>query len=406
MDILRARWRTWLLLASLLVSLATPAAGANFAEPARQLARRIGDSTGPGAIALQLKNLSQLSNTEASAVENQLRSQLAARGLRLVPPDAAAAEVHVTLSQNLQGHLWVAEIRQGTERGIVMVSVPLAEPTTVEQSLPPVIIRSALLWSQTGPMLDAALLDAAVPHLAVLSSDDISLYKRTGNNWEMLGRAPLTHLRPWPRDLRGRLVVRGDRLLDAYLPGMVCSSTSVQPLAVACREADDPWPLAAGEATQSAFFSPTRNFFTGALAPGIGKQASVGPFFSAVPLPRQGYTLWAFAGVDGRLHLHDGVNELVMAPAGWGSAIAAVKSGCGTGLQVLVSGQKDRRSEDTVRAIEIADREPAMVSQPLELPGPVTEMWAATDGASATAIVRNVRSGRYEAYSLSLACSQ
>lgn len=180
----------------------------------------------------------------------------------------------------------------------------------------------------------------------------------------------------------------------------------MQPLAIACRDGDDPWPLAAGESKQSAFFAPTRNFFTGGLAPGIGKQASVAPFFSAVPLPRKGYTLWAFAGVDRRLHLHDGVNELVVAAAGWGSAIAAVKSGCGTGWQVLASGEQDWRSQDTVRAVEIADREPAVVSQPLELPGPVTEMWTAADGRSVTAIVRNLRSGRYEAYTLSIACSQ
>src|SRR5262249_31653982 len=153
-------------------------------------------------------------------------------------------------------------------------------------------------------------------------ADKVSLYRLQGGKWQQEQALSVTHARPWPRDLRGRLVPVRDHLLDVYLPGVYCRTSAVMPLNLTCRESDDPWPLvAAGGGTtfpsfgaaasgvpstvapMGAFFAATRNFFTGALTPGIGKFTTVPKFYSAAYLPRDKYVLWLFPSVDGQVHI-------------------------------------------------------------------------------------------------------
>jgi hypothetical protein len=82
-----------------------------------------------------------------------------------------------------------------------------------------------------------------------------------------------------------------------------------------------------------------------------------------------------------------------------------VRSGCGLGWQVLVTGNGDGTGE-TVRAFEIADREPMVVSQPTEFTGGITALWADSDGTGAVAVSKNSGTGKYEAYRLSITCGQ
>jgi hypothetical protein len=155
----------------------------------------------------------------------------------------------------------------------------------------------------------------------------------------------------------------------------------------------------------SAFFAPTRNFFTGALSPGIEKQTTVKAFYSAAMLPRDKYKLWIFTAVDGQVHLLDGVTDQLATKLGWGSDLASVRSGCGLGWQVLATGNGDGTGE-SVRTFEIADREPVAVSQPLEFNGSITVLWADPDGTGAIAVSQNLETGEYEAYRLSITCGQ
>jgi len=172
-----------------------------------------------------------------------------------------------------------------------------------------------------------------------------------------------------------------------------------------CAGSDDPWPLQAEDSAVSAFFAPARNFFTGALVPGIGQQKSAPSFYSAAAVPRDKYALWILTGVDGQLHLLDGINQQTLPKIRWGSDIAAIHAPCRVGSQVLATSAGND-SPDTVQAFEFPDREPVAVSQKLELNGNVTALWMAQNGENAIAVFRDADSGNYEADLLNLACGQ
>jgi len=368
-----------------------------------QLARKISAATGPGAVALDVANKSSISHQDTDEIRRGLTSELATLGVRSANADQAAATVQITLSENLQEYVWVAQIRQGNnEASVVIVTALRPDSIAVEHTPITLSIRKTLLWVDGNRILDDALLNGSPQHMIVLEPESVTLLRFQDGRWQTEQSLPVSHAHPWPRDLRGRLALRSDHLFDAYLPGVFCRSSGTAPVTLTCYESDDPWPLGPGE---SAFFAPARNFFTGALSPGIEKQTTVKAFYSAAMLPRDKYNLWIFATIDGQVHLLDGVSDQTPAKLGWGSDIASVHSGCGLGWQVLVAGDGNGRGE-TVRAFEVVDREPTLASQPAEFSGSITALWSDADGTAAIAISQNSETGRYEAYRLSIACGQ
>jgi hypothetical protein len=371
-----------------------------------QLARKISAATGPGAVAFELTNRSSLSSAESDDIRRGLGAELAALGVHFAAAEQASATVRVSLSQNLQNYVWIAEIHVGNnEPSVAMVTTPRSESTAGEYTAAPLTIHKALLWTDEHRILDVALPTGSPQIMIVLESESAALYAVQNGHWQVQQTLSVAHAHPWPRDLRGRLVLRKDHLFDAYLPGVRCQSTAVAPLALKCRESDDPWPLASEPSPLSAFFTPSRNFFTGALSPGIQKQTTTAPFYSAAALPRDNYTLWIFSAVDGQIHLLDGMTDQTAAKWGWGSDIASVRSGCGLGWQVLADLRGDG-ANDTVQAFEIADREATAVSAPVEFGGGITALWTDSDSASVIAIAQDSETGRYEASRLSITCSR
>jgi hypothetical protein len=165
--------------------------------------------------------------------------------------------------------------------------------------------------------------------------------------------------------------------------------------------------LASGASTvvpqMRAFFTPTRNFFTGALNPAMGKFTMVPKFYSAALLPREKYTLWLFATTDGQVHMVDGISDQA-ARLGWGSDLASVKTSCGAGWQVLATSPGDQA--DFARAYEFPDRDPIAVTAAIDFSGPITALWTESRGETAIAVARNRETGSYEAFQLAVVCSQ
>ena len=400
--------------------------GTDWSVAEQQLARKIASVAGPGTVALTVENHSSLGRRDSDVVQNGLRAALEQSGLHFVKPEQAVASVAITLSENVASYVWVAQIRQSAaESAVVMVSVPRSGRAGAAHDSMPITLHRTLLWSQNDPILDVSILEenGSPTRIAVLSAENVSFYRSQGGKWQPEQVQAIAHARPWPLDLRGRLVVNKDHNLDAYLPGVICRGVGTP--ALNCRESDDPWPMIPGSLIGSAtvfptagmsssasaavsqvaaFFAPTRNFFTGVLTPAIGKFSNVPKFYSSAFVPRDRYTLWLFAATDGRVQMLDGMSNQA-SKLDWGSDMATVRTACGAGWQVLAVSRAPDGS-DTVRAYEFPDRDPAAVSSALDMSGDVSALWTESKGDSAIAIVNNRETGSYEAYRLAVACSQ
>jgi hypothetical protein len=409
------------------LGVAISARAADWNAPEQELAHKIVAITGPGVVAFSVENRSSLGQRDNEIIQDGLRSAVAGLGLRFAAPEQAAATVKITLSENLASYVWIAEIHQSAgENTVVMVSAARPENSGLHNTREstPLSLHKISLWTQDEPILDVAVLEEnpAPAQIAVLDAQRVAIYRLQNGKWQTEQSLSIIHAHPWPRDLRGRLIPARDHLFDVYLPGVICASTASAPLTLNCRESDDPWPLVptglnAGSVFPSAglsntgasvpqmkaFFASTRNFFTGAMTPSVGKFSSVPKFYSAALLPRDRYTLWLFATTDGHIHLIDGVSDQASKLA-WGSNLASVKTACGAGWQVLATTSGE--AEDTVRAYEFPDRDPIAVSAAVDLPGEVTALWTEAKGDSALVVARNRETGGYEAFRLALACGQ
>jgi hypothetical protein len=377
-----------------------------WSAPEQQLAQKIATTTGPGAMALTIANRSSISSKDFDDISTGLKTQLNAAGIQVLPSEQSSMSAEVFLSENLQQYVWVAEIHQGNgQASTVLVSLSRPETKMYVHQAAPLTLRKIPLWSQEQRILDLVSLDVndTPLHLVVLSPEQLDIYQFENGRWRQNQSLPITHSHPWPRDMRGRLILSKDHLFDVYLPGVLCQSTANVPLSLSCRDSDDPWPLGTADLNLNAFFSPTRNFFTGVLVPGIGNQTTAPRFFAAAPMARQKYALWLFTGLDGQLHMLDSISDQA-ARLGWGSDLATVKTNCGAGWQALAVRSSDFGA-DSIRAFEFPDRNPVPVSQAVSFDGAITAIWPEAGGSTAVAVSENSETGKYEAFRLAINCS-
>jgi len=266
-------------------------------------------------------------------------------------------------------------------------------------------LRKIPLWRQQTQILDVVVLEeGAIPtRLAVLDPDALTFYRSSNGQWHEEQCFPIAHSRTWPRDLRGRLWLRPDHGLDAYLPGEVCRTASGGMNGLVCGESGDPWPLST-QVSIAAFFAPTRNFFTGVLSPGIGQRTSISKFYSAGLVVRPNTTQWVVAETDGTVQVIDGASDQALRVA-WGSDVTGVRSSCGAGSQILAT-QTGSGSGDSIRAYEVSERDAAPVSLAIDVDGPITALWTEPRSTSAIAVTKDATSGGYEAFRLALGCGQ
>jgi len=140
------------------------------------------------------------------------------------------------------------------------------------------------------------------------------------------------------------------------------------------------------------------------LAPGFGMELP--PFYGASGIPRPTGTGLLLNMVDGRVMLIE--NNVLKPVAGandWGSDFAVIRSECGTGVQVLVSGSGSAASGDSLRAYELVGREAIAVSASLPVEGAVVAIHAGQDGRGATVVVRRDAPLRYEVWDASALCN-
>lgn len=405
-------WRLSFLLL-VLVCLLPVAHAASWEQPAADIAKQIAALTGPGPARLVIHNNSTLATGEIPAIRRLLERDLRSLGV-LTGGSESATLIRVTLSENLQGGLWVAEIQEGTETRIVMVPVPLGAAATSADG-PALTLRRTLLLDQANPILDARSFPIGnLDRIIVLEPEAIAVFTRNAAAslagtaepaaaaWSESQTSPIPHSRPFPRDIRGRIFPAQDHLFDAFLPGVLCTGSNAgAQLAISCADSDDPWPVSMA---QRAFYNSTRNYFSGILAPGVGMDLQ--PFYTAADLPRPTGSSLLLNTIDGRVILIE--NNVLKPIAGandWGSDFAVLRSSCGSGAQLLVSGSGSAAAGDSLRAWEISGREAIPASAPMPVEGAVTSIAASPNNAAATVIVRRDQPTRYEVWNVAALCN-
>lgn len=343
-------------------------------DSVRELAGKLLAALAPReTVTLSVRNMSSLGPEDTAALGRELENRLRAASIVLAPD--APVTVAVTLSENAQGPVWIAEIRRGDKRDVIM-TVPALQAERAAKT--PAAIQRELLIEQDEPMLDVS---AAGDAMIVLEPGEVVVYRRRENRWERHSASTLPQ-KVLPRDLRGRLELEDDSL-RVFLPGLLCTGNWLPEVTLACSESDAPWPVGAP-------LAKGRNYF---------EEDKLPPYYSAARAPE--YSL--LAGVDGRVHLLEGGLQPAAAFAGWGSDVAAVQTGCGS--RVLASRAGDAGETDSVQGFEIAGREPVAATPALEFSGPVTALWPAGQ-SSAVAISRDLKTGQYAAFRLTVTCSR
>lgn len=385
-------------LSALLIFIPGATAADDVGGAARELARKTAAFVGRNAsVAVTWRNLSSLESAGAQA-RASFEAALQDAGLR--PGDTPpVVEARVTISENGSHFLLVEEASKGDEHQVWIASWKRGETAA---ALPQgVTLEKKLIWEQTEQILDLALSPAG---MLVLSPSNITLYARNGTQWDAQRTVPLSPAKPWPADLRGRLRLKGAGF-QALLPGLQCEGTTEPSLSAECHAGDEAWVLESGSrALLLAEFAATRNYFGGRVTTQSGQRKAVPAFFSAASAEFQGRTWWLLAAIDGRVQIFDSALD----PAGalsaqWGSDIAGTDAHCGTGSQVLATRAGDRAQGDAIQAFTMAERTPQPLTEATDFPGPVLTLWT-SGGSAVTVVARDLRTGKYAAYAVTVVC--
>jgi len=381
-------------------------------DAARELGRRIIAQIGPvQRVVLSYENVASLGAREAAGIRQALETELLSHGTRLLKEAGADAEriftAHITFSENLQGLVWVAELRRGEagERQVAIVALNRPETSASEPSIPVAAIERKLLWRQGEPILDFALLPAAgerAARMLVLEPSRVRIFAASAEGWTLVETLPIHTARPPARDPRG-MIHATERDFRVFMPGLECAGSwpaGAERASFSCGDAASVVPLRATSGwTVDARFVPARNSLVAELR---GAAAKFPPFYSLAAVPLRDAGILLVAALDGAVHLFAEDGEALGEISGWGSDIAGIRSECGSGWQVLTTSAGAAR--DSIRAFEVEDSSPAPVSEAAEFSGAVTALWAREDGRAASAVVRDAQTGIYEAYLLTLAC--
>ncbi len=205
----------------LVVAWAAMAPAADWSAKSAELARAIAGAGGAGSITLAVVNASSLPKDQVTEIQRAIEAQLRASGVRVGSTANANSDVRVTLSENLHDYVWVAEIKQGNDTRVEMVTSPRSVAPSTPKNGATVSVRKVLMWSQATQMLDMLIVDGSTsnPKMVVLDVEAISLYALREGKWQREQTWAITHTRAFPRNVRGLLVVGKDKLLTAYLRG-------------------------------------------------------------------------------------------------------------------------------------------------------------------------------------------
>ncbi len=325
-------------------SAALPAA---WNDGVKALAEKIVAAVKPSrAVSLEFKNISSLGGSEVEAVGVGLEEELTSRGL---PLGSSGVAVEVTLSENVESYIWVAEIRrnekqQDSARVLIVLVSKIATMSTGEKT-ESLALSKRLVWQQPTEFLDFLIVERPTTvmssFLMILEPDRLVYYRSTTPQWQLWQAIPFPRVGLRNRTSQGRISTEFHRV---WGPGGECSGDLADPTTMKC--------------------SPKITILAGAHI--------------VVKIP--GYEEYQ--------------SELL-------------SERCGDKSVALVSGNGDWTQPDSLQGYLFSDvvKPDAVLSGgPIEFDGPIMSMQA-DDRESVHVIVRNLKTGNYEGYIVTATCN-
>ncbi len=329
----------------LFVLLGTPLAArsATLEDSARELARNIAAMLpANGELSCEIRNISSLNPDDVVRIEQTLKTELQGRCVRIQPNGSEAAGVVVTLSENVKGLMWTAEIQQGTGHREILQAVPQSPVSSMAVKALPIVLRAERFWDGPERILDAG--SAAAPdgdRLVILLLADAVLIQNANTNSESRIDIPLAIPTSTLREPSGKLSLQDGNILVAVHGRRNCAISLESDALVQCEDNQ-------GETTAA----------DGRPVPG---------------------------------------GQVVPAPANCTH---------GSGIPWFVTGTGDDTQPDYLEVKVSQNLGATIASNRVNFPGPVLAIHGALSDASNTVIVRNLQTGNYEAYRLSISCGQ
>lgn len=387
-------------------------------DAVHSLAQQIAGAPSVLTLSVQVSDLTAHSPVDPAILRRALEEQLRIQGVRVnappPPPSAgspptpatAGAAVRVTIAENLEGYLLVAQIQSSGAPAVAIAAVAQSAPVPSPAASGPVLHRQ-IVWQQPRPIMDFAtgVSDANRTLWYILEPDRLVAYEFSGDSEVLTTAQPFSRAYT-SRDARGKLELRSAAQVTAWIAAVRCDGFWNPGFSLDCTaNASRQWPMGG----ESWTYDPSHNYFSGAVSLSNSLTARFPAFFSAASPPPQtsshGPSQPILAGLDGRAQLFAGGAQPVAILSGWGSDIVSLASACHPAWQVLVTGTGDWTQPDRIQLYEIADGQAEPVGAPLEFPGPVLTLWQADDGQSARAVSRNLRTGMYEASIITSSCN-
>jgi hypothetical protein len=382
----------------------------------------VADAKPARSISLTMQNMSSLDSHTANRITAALVAELSRRSgwksqesattpgspyLLSENPSVqlpADAQAQVTLSEGTDGYVWVAQVNRGDVEQVEMVSAGRQDSATTGAGKPWLSLRRNLLWAQSRPILDFAdekSGDSRPDTVFVLEPDRVALGTFGGETLTISGSSALSDI-PASRDLRGRLELTQKGQATAFVAGTVCTAESPSARFSCGRERGKDWRIGNG---LEAVYIANRNYFAGLLAAPPDPAAVGRPFYSAAALTAGSQAAVILTELDGKSRFYGAAAEAAGTLNGWGDDIATISAECDSSPRVLVTGAADWTQPDRIQLYAVSGGTVSDADgQPLEFPGPILALWPADDLKSARVISRNLRTGMYEASTVSVSC--
>jgi hypothetical protein len=368
---------------------------AEWNKPLDSLADKVAAAAKPAkSFSLNVKNISSLSGTDVAGLREELVADLVARKFRITEKGPSDAQLQLTLSESVGDYVWVAEIRRGDAREVVMVSVRKTNVGALNGSGVTLTVQRNLLQARDAPFLDFSKVD---------------LSGARGSLWRILEASELTgfgvaapirqlHI---SRDPRGRLSIDKTGRVEAHVGEIQCISVGASLIECSSPDSSPAWLFEDGLASP---YVVGRNYFAGFTSGSTGFSQSLPPFFSAATFVFDHGSASILTELDGKARLYESSATPTATFSGWGDDIAPITTTCGSGWHVLVTGTGDWTQADVIQVYELKGHQAVASGPPLKFPGPILALWASGDGKSARVVSRNLQTGEYEASIVSVSC--